>query len=60
MKTTYKAISSNNISEFNTRCNEAIQQGFIPFGSISIATETGIYGYTVYAQGFTLYESDKE
>lgn len=56
MKTIYKAISSNNITEFNNKCNEAMQHGFTPAGSICVTTETGVYGYTVYAQAFMYYE----
>ena len=57
MKTTYKAISSNSLIEFNHRCNEAVQQGFIPLAGISV---TYADPYIVYMQTFMYYEKVKE
>lgn len=53
MKTTYKAISKTNLTDFNIYCTEAVQAGFVPVGGITVSD---IGTYTLYVQAFMYYE----
>ena len=47
----YKAITSQNIEEFNVRCNEILAKGYMPIGGVSVILGPNA-NYTRYTQAF--------